>query len=644
MSVEKPNFLVEKYADLPGSKPVERAVAKKIREGEKGASTKEGRVEAYLDRLEALFKSPMGFRKAEGDKGGFELLKHKILEKYTTKYEEIPENYWKAQEEEARRRGEAGDWAYATTEQKEEVRRKHAEIVLTDQRASLEQWIDYFSLPDCTIPNHLKYWIFRNILNLKELVKTEIKKPDGTAEQKIEFPQRSKGTVAPFPDLNQEALGYLVDAMEIKLAGKNLEFEHDIQQNEREEFNRFLAKEDFTKLYAWANELMSPIPKHLLPVTEGTWVKYPQGSEPEKLVQTIRGRGTGWCTAGLSTARTQIEGGDFYVFYSLDDEGQATMPRIAIRMEGVDKIAEDPRGIAYKQNLDPYMAPILEEKLKEFGEVGKSYEKKSADMKHLTEIEAKSKKGLALNRDDLIFIYEINQQIEGFGYRKDPRVEELRKQRNPKEDAPIVLECEPQEIAWSQKEIKPDTKAYIGLLFIGIFETNIEHIYTKFPETPIRKFGLEIGGRAVKELEQQLGDNNVKLADYSQDVLRSKDFPTLKNREQIDLVRLKVRDLFLDENPHTTDEIYRKAEEFGLELCPAEVGPNLRLKYMDQPMNEWLYIAMEPIADRYGDPYVFSLVRRADGAWLDDYWAYPFSPWSPVDELVFRLRKQNSKT
>ncbi len=47
-------FLPEKYPDLPGSKPVERAVQKKLRGGEKGPQTKEERVEAYLDCVEDI--------------------------------------------------------------------------------------------------------------------------------------------------------------------------------------------------------------------------------------------------------------------------------------------------------------------------------------------------------------------------------------------------------------------------------------------------------------------------------------------------------------------------------------------------------------------------------------------------------------
>ncbi len=61
-------------------------------------------------------------------------------------------------------------------------------------------------------------------------------------------------------------------------------------------------------------------------VTEGHWVKYEQGSDHVPLVISLQGHGTGWCTAGESTAKLQLKAGDFYVYYSLDGDGQPTIP------------------------------------------------------------------------------------------------------------------------------------------------------------------------------------------------------------------------------------------------------------------------------------------------------------------------------
>lgn len=618
MNKSEKQFLPKKYGDLPGSKPVERAVAKKMRRGEKGASTREERVEAYLDRLEDLIKDPRAFS----------LLKHKVLERYTTKPEEIPKSYWLAQEKTIRERGEAGDWAQATDEQKEELKAKHAETVLHDQRASLEQWLDYFGSPDSDyIPKNLKYWIFRNIIGLSEYDKKQKK-----------FPKRSKGTVNPFPDINYEALSYVVDAIAKKLKGENIEFEYDIQEADQQAFQTALKKENFAKLYAWANEMHNPIPEHLLPVTQGEWVKYEQNSEPDKLIKTIRGRGTGWCTAGENTARTQLQGGDFWVYYSLDDEGKPTIPRLAIRMQGQNEIAEEPRGVAYKQNVDPYMNDILEAKLEEMGPAAEAYKKKSADMKKLTNIETKAKFKIKLEKEDLEFLYEINNPIEGFGYQKDPRIAELRKGRDPEEDMLTIFECTPNQIAHHASEINKNTKAYLGKLEPGVFNHGLEHVYTSFPEGKILQYHIEIGGKSKKQLEKELQAKNIWVSDLAEELMKSKDFRISKKAEKAGLVRLTVKDLGFDDDA-TTDEIFQRAEDLGLDLCPAEVGPHLRLQYSGK---EWMNIGMKQITARDGFRFVFLLTWYGDRPELDASYAGPSYRWDPGSRFVFRLRKLES--
>ena len=88
------------------------------------------------------------------------------------------------------------------------------------------------------------------------------------------------------------------------------------------------------------------------------------------------------------------------------------------------------RGIAAEQNLDPYMGAIVQEKLREFPD-GTQYEKKAARHEDIDRHRAQDKQRAAkLTKDDLMFLYEIDAPIEGFGYQRDPRIEELRAYRN----------------------------------------------------------------------------------------------------------------------------------------------------------------------------------------------------------------------
>lgn len=641
-NMENPDFLKQKYS-LHNSPEVERAAERTEKQTEEKVPERAAdRIQNYLDR----FKEIIERKDPDKRERGVEALKNILLDKFVTKFEEIPKSFWNLQDNILRERGQSGDWNRYSEEEKLKERKTQVEGILADQRASLEQWIDYFALPDSKdIPDYLKYWVFRSVVNLAEYDK-----------EKKEFPERSKGTVKMFPDINQEALAYVVDVMMKKHEGKPFsfeDFEYDIKDEEKEKFRTYLNNENFAKLYGWANEIIKPIPEHLLSVTAGEWRKYAQGSAAEPLVESIRGRGTGWCTAGRKTAENQLKAGDFYVFYSNDDDNNPINPRIAIRMEN-GRIAEV-RGIAYKQNLDPYMGDVLAEKLEEFPDK-EEYLKKDGDMKLLTQIDIKIQKGEKLTKEELVFLYEIESPIAYFGYEKDPRIMELREQRKNliEEDMLAIFECSKEQLAHNPNEINENTKAYVGSLvhfafnskthkdeiipIFNILPENLEYIYTSFPEGKIQKYNIEIGGKGKDQLKAELREKNIDILRYTSDILESKDFSISENIENVDLVRLTVKDLGFPDGA-TIDEIYKRAEELGLELCPAEVGPHLRLQYSG---SERIFIAMEQIASPNSIPSVFVLDQLDDGLWFGSDYARPYYRVDAGDQFVFRLRKVKS--
>jgi hypothetical protein len=107
---------------------------------------------------------------------------------------------------------------------------------------------------------------------------------------------------------------------------------------------------------------------------------------------------------------------------------------------------------------------------------------------------------------------------------------------------------------------------------------------------------------------------------------------------ELDLVVVSVAELGFPDGA-TLKDIYAKAKTFDLELCPCEVGPQLRLQYMDQPNGEWLLVAMEPITDSDGDPRVFDVGRGGRGRWLRARYGYPGIVWSGSSRWVFVRRK-----
>ena len=163
---------------------------------------------------------------------------------------------------------------------------------------------------------------------------------------------------------------------------------------------------------------------------------------------------------------------------------------------------------------------------------------------------------------------------------------------------------------------------------------------TSFPEKKIRRENVEIGGKSAEQLISEMEAAGINISDYTKSMLKNREFVPGKNPEEATLIRLTVADLGFKSSA-TTDQIYERAQILGLELCPADTGPNYRLKYRNQPLGEWIYMGMKQITDSGGDPHVFELVRYDDGLglWLNDYLARPDREWYSDVEFVFRLRK-----
>ena len=97
---------------------------------------------------------------------------------------------------------------------------------------------------------------------------------------------------------------------------------------------------------------------------------------------------------------------------------------------------------------------------------------------------------------------------------------------------------------------------------------------------------------------------------------------------------LKVRDLKTENR--TTNEIFAKVKELGLELCPPETGPQFRLQ---NPTQRTIFIGMKQISDRDDYPNVFYLSSIDGGLWLNRDYAESDVRWNDCSGFVFRLRK-----
>lgn len=106
-----------------------------------------------------------------------------------------------------------------------------------------------------------------------------------------------------------------------------------------------------------------------------------------------------------------------------------------------------------------------------------------------------------------------------------------------------------------------------------------------------------------------------RVGDLAVEILDRPAFITSKTRTRIDLVVLSAAELGFAGRDAPRAAIYERAKRLGLTLCPAEVGPQLRLQYPDQPRGEFLHVAMEPISTPSTDHAAF-VVGNGDAGLL----------------------------
>lgn len=149
---------------------------------------------------------------------------------------------------------------------------------------------------------------------------------------------------------------------------------------------------------------------------------------------------------------------------------------------------------------------------------------------------------------------------------------------------------------------------------------------------------LFAGGLISKAAQEVLFLN---VRHYPHDALGSRTFQVAKQLVEIDLALVSLAELdFHRRAPR--EQVHDRAIHLGLELCPAEVGPQLRLQYMDQPRHEALFIATRPLEAEGFSPQVL-IVRHDDkGLWLDSGSDRSDMRYDPDSLWVFCRPKQEA--
>lgn len=168
-----------------------------------------------------------------------------------------------------------------------------------------------------------------------------------------------------------------------------------------------------------------------------------------------------------------------------------------------------------------------------------------------------------------------------------------------------------------------------------------------YPDCPVITKSIEVGGLTKWQLIQKLQEHSISMNQYGEKLLSDGKFTTSETKYSVNTVEVAVRNLGFPDGA-TMPQLYKQAKELGLELCPLELGPYLRLEYLDQPEGNIgnfsqqnqapsgsITIASEIVSDDDDFPKGFYL-RKIDGVlWLRGYLADDLHVWNPDDQFIF---------
>ncbi|MGQ8874407.1 helicase [Paenibacillus sp. TSA_86.1] len=158
---------------------------------------------------------------------------------------------------------------------------------------------------------------------------------------------------------------------------------------------------------------------------------------------------------------------------------------------------------------------------------------------------------------------------------------------------------------------------------------------------------VEVGGLSKAQLKHKLQHCSIRMNEYGHKLFDDEKFIVSEPKRSLETVELSVENLgFL--NGATTLQLFQAADAHGLQLCPVDLGPFLRIQHLDQPEiytsssdkgnqapSGSLTIASQPLsADDYF-PKGFYLRRINDELWLRGYTADNLHVWNPDDRFIF---------
>ncbi len=159
---------------------------------------------------------------------------------------------------------------------------------------------------------------------------------------------------------------------------------------------------------------------------------------------------------------------------------------------------------------------------------------------------------------------------------------------------------------------------------------------------------IRVGGMSKPDLLAELQLHGIEFNDSARMLLAHDALLISDEVAVVETVELAVRDLGFADGA-TIAQIHERAADLGLSQCPLELGPFLRLQFLDQPEGYWghppsqhrappgsITVASGELSDDDDFPKGFYLRRIKGVLWLRGYCSGPEHIWSPEDRLVFK--------
>ena len=384
---------------------------------------------AYLSRLDRIVEK-------YGDKAEQKLWEVSA-ENLVMDYEDIPDSYWKQQEQILRDNGQGRK----LSEYEKEIL---AEDLIDKQRQSITSWADYLGDKNCPYPLWFKVYAFDGISKMSNALNLD----------DADYNRRDNTTALSFPKLNAEILAKVYRQINdfYGVDKKDWLSKH----SDDEKLVSLVKSANFPKLYA--KELVDT--KVILKTPErtedvhGDWFEYKLGDEEE--IASLA-EGTRWCVVDPNVAHNYLTYGQYsnpeeyddydddyydyddaevenseakFIIFRLEDPNSpgvyASNGSASIRLDP-DGIVDEISGLNDGQAVEDALVPIVKEKTISLPG-GEKYLQKFDDKQALIRLDKKMEKGQDLTKEELSFLYELDRPIATLDTynRKDPRIPELK--------------------------------------------------------------------------------------------------------------------------------------------------------------------------------------------------------------------------